>query len=1154
MPALRKTFFPLITAAVIALLNISALAENPAERNPTLTAGFQNPPKTARPSTYYLLLNGYINRDHMKYELNELYQKGIRGLCVFDMGAGRGPKDTLPPKGPAFMSDEWLDNFAYLVQEAGKLGMDVQLGVSSSWDMGASWVQPDQASKALYYSCLHFNGPGLIPEPLPFPDIPGKAPKDDKGRPLYFSEVAVLAFPQESQQTAHEFVVKLPESFNSKIDHVILFNTKSGDSARYGSMHLFAQDFSVAVSQTDTAEASFHQILQGSLKPDTKPQQFDFPATQARYVRLRIYNGHNPQINRVQFAEFEVYSVDGKNVDLSNEDNPTSDYARLVRYNSQAGNSFWTADNIIDGSRRGPRGVWASAGPPPFLIKNLDNIIDLTDRLDSKGHLNWDVPKGGWTILRFICANTGERLKHPSPYSDGLATDHFSSRATEDYLQYIIDRLHKKFGDLSKCPLKQLYLPSYEVRGRVWTPDFPEKFVQYRSYNPTRYLPALLGYTIESPQVTDRFVYDFQKTMGDLLVDAYYRTASTTAKHAGLGIEAESGGPGPPIHDVPVDALKALGAIDEIRGEFWPWRQQKTWQGLWVVKETACAAHIYGRRRVHMESFTGFHHWEYGPFQLKPSADRAFCEGMNHIVWHTCTHQSPEADKPGWVYHAGTHLTPSLIWWPMAKSFIDYLSRCSFLLQQGLFTADVCYYYGDQGSNFVPIKHIDPSLGYGFDYDVTNPEVLLSRMSVKNGRITLPDGMQYELLVLPDRKDIDLQVLKKLAELAQAGATIVGPKPTCSNGLHDYLSRDKKIRQLADSLWGKCDGKTIFENPCGPGKIIWGRTLRDILQARGIGPDFDYAPRDNNPDIDYIHRRTPQADIYFVSNKNNQAKSIDACFRVTGKTPELWSPATGCFREMLVFQSTDRGTRLRLELPPAGSTFVVFRKPADRPHLVSADEGLEVAKVTDKQVLVNSFKNGHYQIETSDGQKINFKINQLPPHRQLSGPWQVKFTSPVGKPESLTFTTLKSWTQNKLDQIRYFSGIAHYEKDVQIPADWIGKNKKLYLDLGSLWAVGEVWLNGQSLGIVWKPPYRVEITDVAKAGSNHLKIDIANTWNNRLVGDGLSPKDQRLCRTPITRSGWPLRTWKDLPLLESGLLGPVTLIPAVEIDVTVAKK
>ena len=320
----------------------------------------------------------------------------------------------------------------------------------------------------------------------------------------------------------------------------------------------------------------------------------------------------------------------------------------------------------------------------------------------------------------------------PSPNSDGLATDHLNADATQRCMRYVVDRLQTAIPDLKSSALKNLYLASYEVQGQIWTPDFLEQFQRRRGYDLKPFLPVLRGGLVDNEQTTDRVRYDFDKTLGEMLVDNYYRASGEVAHSAGVLIESEAGGPGPPIHRVPVDALEALGSVDVVRGEFWPWRPNA--KSMWVVKETASAAHIYNKPIVHMESFTSTYHWQEGPAFLKAAADRAFTEGMNHVVWHTASHQPPEAGKPGWVYGAGTHMSQNRVWWPMMKPFLDYLGRTSFLLQQGHFVADVLFYYGDQGYNFVPPKHVDPSLGPGYDYDVTNEEVLLKRLQVRDGR------------------------------------------------------------------------------------------------------------------------------------------------------------------------------------------------------------------------------------------------------------------------------------------------------------------------------------------------------------------------------------------------------------------------------------
>jgi hypothetical protein len=478
------------------------------------------------------------------------------------------------------------------------------------------------------------------------------------------------------------------------------------------------------------------------------------------------------------------------------------------------------------------------------------------------------------------------------------------------------------------------------------------------------------------------------------------------------------------------------------------------------------------------------------------------------------------------------------------------------MLQQGLFVADVCYYYGDQGFNFVPAKHIDPSLGSGYDYDVINAEALLGRMSVKDGRFILPDGMQYELLVLPNRKDMNLQVLQKIKELVAAGGTVVGPKTTQTNGLNDYPKKDQQVKKLADLLWGNCNGKNVLEHRYGKGKIIWGRPLREILLTRDIGPDFQYTSDNEQADLDFIHRRTPKADIYFIRNRKNRREFVNAHFRVSARAPEIWQPETGTMlqsRRVGIYEQKPEGIRVPLELAPFGSLFVVFRKPISRPHLVSVDPGINTAKVTEKEVRVIAFKNGSYKMKTSDGQTIKFEIDRIPSALQLAGPWDVRFPAGWGAPDSVIFAELKSWTEHENSDIRNFSGTACYKKEFVIPPQWFGEDKKIYLDLGQLWALGEVTLNSQSLGIVWKPPYRIEITKAARAGQNKLEIEITNTWANRLVGDAQLPPDQRYCRTNITHSGTPGKQWKDIPLRESGLLGPVKLIQAVEKTIHLTK-
>jgi hypothetical protein len=619
---------------------------------------------------------------------------------------------------------------------------------------------------------------------------------------------------------------------------------------------------------------------------------------------------------------------------------------------------------------------------------------------------------------------------------------------------------------------------------------------------------VLNGGRLENEQVTDRAIYDFRKTQGELLVDAYYRAATQVAHAAGLTVESEAGGPGPPIHQVPVDSLQALGVVDSVRGEFWP--DRPNYGAIWVVKETASAAHIYGKRRVHMEAFTSNRHWEEGPQDLKFHGDRAFTEGMNHVVWHTSAHQPPMAGKPGWVYYAGTHLNQNLPWWPMAKAYLSYLGRTSFLLQKGLPVADVLRYYGDQGYNFVPPKQIEPGLGFGYDTDYVNAEVLQSRVRVENGKLVLPDGMRYEVLALPEREDISLPVLQRIEQLVREGAAVAGPKPVRATGLSGYPSSDGAVRTLADKVWGTCDGKTVREVRYGKGLVVCGSTLRNVLAARKVAPDVSLRSPQTETAVDFIHRRASDADIYFLRNATEQWQDVDAAFRVIDGEPQLWDPATGARTRIDALEGGPAGKRVRFRLEPHGAVFVVFRRspPAAGDSRVVIDAGPVPTSAT-----------------------------------EVRGPWQVRFVDGPAAPEATTWPVLRSWTEGPDDKLRYFSGMGEYRTELKIPPEWLDGERRVLLDLGDLWAVGDVRLNSRNLGVVWRRPFRVDITEAARQGPNTLEVRVANNWVNRMVGD--ARLKVRNTKTNVVRTGVNDRTrWEDVPVRKSGLLGPVRVFVA----------
>ncbi len=786
----------------------------------------------------------------------------------------------------------------------------------------------------------------------------------------------------------------------------------------------------------------------------------------------------------------------------------------------------------------------------------FDDIIDISDKVDAKGNILWDVPEGEWTILRFVSTGTGIRVSTHSPGGGGLAIDYLSSEAMEHHYNNIAGILVEDLRREGIKSLKYLHDDSWELGATNWTGVFPEEFEKAHGYSIYKFLPVLTGKIIDNREVSNRFLYDFRRTVADLIWENHYVKFAELSHADGFAIHSEAGGP----HPAPIDGMKNLGRNIIPMGEFWiraethrvePHRRM-------YIKQAASTAHTYGKRFVSAEGPTSIGpHWEEDFFYMKPTLDRAFCEGLNRFVIHTLTHSPEKEGKPGIEYFAGTHFNPNVTWWDQSRAFLDWTSRISFMLSQGLFAADVCIYYGDNVPNQVPLKHIRPDLGKGYDYDVTNTEVIMSRMSVRDGKIVLPDGMSYHVLVLPERKAIPLEVLEKIQELVKDGATVIGPEPETSVGLKNIESAERRVRQIASELWGNIDGKTIKENSFGKGKVVWGKSIRDVLLEKGVIPDFtnnstrEYERESGSPahhyNIDYIHRNTETADIYYIVNRNDHPDYINATFRVTGKIPELWYPETGKSVDHKIFTSDKNSTSLPLFLEPFGSVMVVFRKPAEGNHIVSLKmdgqeifPGLPGKDIDSAPFIINDDGNlvftnsANYNVTWADGKEQEFDVTGTLSEQVISGDWQVEFDKKWGGPEKTVFKELKLWNEHDDPGIKYYSGAAVYKKNFNLSAGQLEKNHIL-LDLGEMYNVAEVTINGQHSGVWWIKPFRNEVTKYLKAGENSIEIKVVNLWPNRIIGDQLLPEEKRFTKTNV------IKFTADYPLLTSGLAGPVTL-------------
>ncbi|MBN1442129.1 MAG: glycosyl transferase family 2, partial [Planctomycetes bacterium] len=742
------------------------------------------------------------------------------------------------------------------------------------------------------------------------------------------------------------------------------------------------------------------------------------------------------------------------------------------------------------------------AGGDDGAIRPQD-IRDLGGHLAPDGRLEWDVPPGRWTVLRIGHTPAGYEVKCSSPGGGGLEMDWLGARAMDHHFASTALKLLEDAGPLAGKTLRYFHDDSWEVGVPNWTEGFLDEFRQLRGYDARPYLPVLTGRIVGSAEISDRFLYDYRKTIADCLVRNHYQRFRELCHRHGVLLHSEGGGPCTVI--APMDALRNLGQNDVPMGEFWHSGHWKRGLQNDVGKQTASAAHTYGKRFAAAEAFTSIGpHWEEGPADLKPTADVAFCEGINRCFLHTSTLSPAEAGRPGYEYFAGTHFNRNITWWEQSPAWLLYLSRCQFLLSEGIPVADACFYYGDHAPNFVAPKSADPALGLGpgYDYDVCDAHVLLHRMRVEDGRIVLPDGVSYRLLVLPDRTTMPAGVLRKLKELVEAGATILGPRPLRAAGLEGYPRSDDLVRELAGELWGPSGGESITEHRLGKGRVIRGRSPRDVLQAEGAGPDFAYAAPDGETFLDFIHRALEGVDIYFVANRRNRPEGVACSFRVSGRRPELWDPVTGEIRPARAFRQAGGRTEVPLRLAPHGSIFVVFRGAIAR--------------------------------DAAGRSGRNWPVEG--PAHAISGPWAVRFDPAAGGPaEAVELEALADWTRHPDPRVRFYSGAAVYAAAFDLPPALRSGGGRIVLDLREVHSIAEVRLNGEDLGVVWTAPWRVDITAPVRPEANTLEIEVVNLWPNRLVGDQRLEPAERIARTNVAKFT------RDSPLLPSGLLGPVTV-------------
>jgi hypothetical protein len=1114
-----------LLVAILCLVFVQC--KGPSKQGADLEKDFQNPPESAKPRVWWHWMNGNITKEGIRADLEWMHRVGIGGFQNFD-AALMTPQ--IVGKRLVYMTPEWKDAFLFTTKLADSLGLEMAIAGSPGWsESGGPWVKPEQAMKKLVWSETRIEGgkpfSGTLPKPPsttgPFQNLSIREAFSLTGQkemppPEFYADAAVVAFRvPESDVSLASLNPKVTSSGGKfaladltdgdLVKSTLLPYTKPGENAwiqfefakpetmqaltivggGYGGMFGMGADPNNRALEVSDDGRNFTKVTDiptGGVEQKT----LTFSPVSGKYFRF-TWKTPVPQ------PPFNIGDAFG--IDLSSMPKPPAgtQVAELVLYKVARVNRFEEKAAFSTATD-----LYSSPTPelkPDEAIQKAD-LIDLTSKMKPDGTLDWTPPAGNWVVLRMGYSLTGHKNSPASPEATGLEVDKLNAGYVKTYFNNYLDQYKEATGGLmGSRGLKYMITDSWEAGTQNWTDDMIKEFTQRRGYDMLPWLPVLTGHIVESAGASDRFLWDFRKTLGELLTENHYDQLTEILKERGMARYTESHeggrafiGDGMEVKRkaaIPMSATWTPGGFD--RGNEVATRYKAD------VRESASVAHIYGQNLVAAESMTAIGSaWAWSPEFLKPTADMELANGLNRFVIHTSVHQPVNDKIPGLgLGPFGQWFTRHETWAEQARPWLTYLARSSYMLQQGKFVADIVYYYGEDNNITALFGDKLPDIPEGYNYDFVNADALVNLLSVKNGSIVTPSGMTYRVLALDENsKYMSLPVLKKIRDLVMDGAIVTGPQPAKTPSLSDNQDEFTKI---VHELWANEKG----ENNVGNGKVYAGYTLKDVLNSLKISPDFSYNQPLETLKLLYVHRKLGDVDFYWVNNRQNRIVDLDATFRVDGRVAEIWHPETGN-TELASYTIKDGTTQVPLHMEPSDAVFVVFRnKAVQTSHTIN--------KPAEKQLTV------------------------------ISGPWTVGFQPERGAPDQAIIETLVPWNENADLGIKYFSGTGTYSKTLQAPAEWFNQGSQLWLDLGSVKNLAEILVNGKSLGIVWKTPFRVNVTGAMKEGENKLEIKVTNLWVNRLIGDMQPGVKKKITYTtmPFYRA--------DSPLFPSGLLGPVTI-------------
>jgi hypothetical protein len=1113
----RLTMAPWSRAALVAAMGLLTLASPQSgarAASDPLLARFQDPPSSARPRVWWHWMNGNITEDGIAKDMAWMKRVGVAGLQNFDAALST---PQVVPNRLAFMTPEWKKAFRFAAAEADRNGLELAIAASPGWsETGGPWVQPKDGMKKLVWSETviaggqPFTGRLAAPPSVtgPFQDVPfdpGIAGAMGKPfvPPTHYEDVAVLAVPVTAggETATGTFSDGKGQPLDAKAladgdlkttielpaeGAAIVVAYPSPQTIRSASLFLpggFVTFFGAPFAPRLEASDDGKQWRKVSEIPASEaPSTASFaPVTAARF---RVVFPPNPDREGPSFGVpgaddsfFAMMTAAPKTIRIG--ELRLSGEARVNQFEAKAGFHVENDYDTLDGS----------VGPEVKGIAPGD-VIDLTGKLQPDGRLDWTPPPGRFKVIRFGASLTGKSNHPATEEATGLEVDKYDGAAVRRYLETYLDMYVGAISPelFGKKGLRALMVDSIEVGASNWSREMVSRFKSLRGYDPTPWLPTLTGVIVGSRAESDAFLFDFRRTLADLVASEHYGTVAKVAHERGLVVYGEALENGRPSLG---DDMAMRSHNDIPMAALWTYRPEEgpNVAALPDLKGAASVAHLYGQGLAAAESMTsGMSPWAHSPADLRRVIDLEFAYGINRPVIHTSVHQPVDDKQPGLsLMIFGQFFTRHETWAEMERPWIDYLSRNSLMLQEGRYFADVAYFYGE-GAPLTALynKKAIADAPKRYAYDFINADALRDLVSVTDGDLTAKSGARYRVLYLGgSSRKMSLPVLRRIAALAEAGATIVGKAPAGPPGLEGDAS---EYAATVRRLWGGGPTTTV-----GKGRVI-GDDVEKALASIGVPPDFrTNAAADS--EILFLHRRLEDGDAYFLNNRKPRAEKVEARFRVTGMEPEIWRADTG-ETEAVSYRTETSETVVPLEIGPEDSFFVVFRKPTSAGSRTVARPAFKVAAT-------------------------------------LGQPWTVAFPPGRGAPASITLPAPRSLSESTESGVKYFSGVSTWTSTFDAPREW-KTGAPLRLDLGRVGDVAEVRVNGTMVGTVWKAPYTLDVGAAAKSGSNTLEVRIANLWANRLIGD------QQAGATKVAFVTIP--TYRvDAPLRPSGLIGPVTL-------------